>query len=239
MRMHTSGTAHGHNGPVNRPLRRSGAVIGLLFLGAALALSGCGAKSASTAGSSPSATEPTPSVDVPTGVTLTKAGTNLTFGDAATVPYRPNDKRGSVLELKVKKVVKASVKDFSSYVLDARTMASTPYYVTVRVANVGAGDVGGTDVPLWAVDSNDTLVHSSTFTNTYKRCPSGALPASFAPTARTTTCLVFLLPDHGTLTGVSFRPLQSFAPIEWTGTITEATPAKSAKHTKDSKKKAS
>jgi hypothetical protein len=222
---------------VTRPLRRSGAALGAILLAATLALSGCGKSGTEKVAPTPTASAPTPSVQVPSGVTLTAPGTDLKFGDSATVPYRPNDKRGSVLELKVKKVIRANISDFSSYVLNAHTLTSTPYYVRVKVRNVGAGDVGGTDVPVWAVDGNNTLVHSSSFTNTFKRCPSTALPANFAPSAATTACLVFLLPDHGTLAGVSFRPLQSFAPIEWTGTITHPAkkPAKQTKHTKKKK----
>src|SRR5690606_26217151 len=127
-------------------------------------------------------------------------------------------------------VTRARMADFAGYVLDDRTKASTPYYVRVKVTNVGTGNVGGTDIPLWAVDRNNTLIHSSSFTNTYRRCPSAALPAQFAPRATASTCLVYLVPDHGQLTAVSFRPEQAFAPIVWTGTIAteKAKPAKKA-----------
>jgi hypothetical protein len=206
-----------------------------------VALSGCGATGSDKKDSSattPSPSVPTPSVDVPTGVSLTEPGTRLDFGGKATVPYQPNARRGSVLELTVVGVTRASMKDFAGYVLDDRTRASTPYYVRVRVANVGSGDVGGTDVPLWAVDRSNTLIHSSSFTNSYRRCPSAALPASFAPGATAATCLVYLVPDHGTLTAVSFRPEQAFAPIEWTGTIAveKAAPSHPKKSTKSKKK---
>jgi hypothetical protein len=220
------------------PRARTASVgVGVAVL--ALVLTACGGEGDSEADKSPGPTVPTPSVAVPSGVALTDPGTRLTFGEKATVPYQPNERRGSVLELTVLGVTKARLADFGSYVLDDRTRASTPYYLQVKVTNVGTGDVGGTDVPLWAVDQDDTLIHSSTFTNAFKRCPSTALPASFAPHATTTTCLVYLLPDHGTMTSASFRPLQSFAPIVWTGTVkTEPAPVKkpvkkpAQKHTK-------
>jgi hypothetical protein len=61
------------------------------------------------------------------------------------------------------------------------------------------------------------------------------LPVTFAPNSYLTTCLVYLAPDHGTLTGVSFRAVQEDAPILWNGTVTVPTPAK--KPTKKSHKK--
>jgi hypothetical protein len=210
--------------PASRRARTTSLAVG--FAALALLLAGCGSGGDSKADPTPSPTAPTPSVEVPSGVELTDAGTKLTFGQKATVPYRANERRGSVLELTVLGVTRARLADFAGYALDDRTRASTPYYVQVKVTNVGTGDVGGTDVPLWAVDQRDTLVHASTFTNSFRRCPSTALPASFGPHTSTTTCLVYLLPDHGTMTATSFRPLQAFDPILWTGTVkTEPAPA--------------
>ena len=190
--------------------------VALLAVGLAASLTACGG-SKSADKPTPSGT-PTPSVAVPDGVTITDPGSNLAFGDSASVAYQPNKDRSSVLKLTVTKVVRARIADFSQYVLDERTKASTPYFVHVSVENVGTGDVGGTDIPLWAVSQTNTLIHSSGFTNTFKACPSPALPKAFAAGATIDTCLVYLIPDGGTLDAVSFRPLQSVAGIEWKGT---------------------
>jgi len=189
-----------------------------LAVGLAGSLTACGGSKKASAGPTASGT-PTPSVAVPAGVTITEPGAVLAFGQGAAVAYQPNQARSSVLELKVTKVVKARLADFAQYVLDERTKASTPYYVHVSVANVGTGDIGGTDIPLWAVSQADMLIHSSGFTNSFKPCPSPPLPKTFGAGAKLDTCLVYLVPDHGTLTSVSFRPLQSVAGIEWKGTI--------------------
>ncbi|MBO9520381.1 MAG: hypothetical protein J7518_02490 [Nocardioidaceae bacterium] len=198
--------------------------VPVVLLSAALStalLAGCGGNDEPPK-SKPSVTLPTGNVNVPAGVKLTKAGTQLKFGESATVAYEPNAERNSVLQLTVTGVTQGSIADLGSYVLDDRTKASNPYYVRVAVKNVGDGDVGQTPIPLWAVDSTNTLIQASSFTNSFTKCPSTPLPTTFAPNAAATACLVYLVPNHGTLTGVSFRPLQAFAPIVWKGPITPA-----------------
>ncbi len=213
-------TSGGRSGWHNVPMIRLLAAL-LISL---VALAGCGGTETPSEkpAAKPTVDLPTGNVNVPAGITLTKAGTKLAFGEAATVAYEPNAERGSVLELTVKSARQGKITDLSGYVLDERTSASTPYYVRVSVKNVGDGDVGQTPVPLWAVDATNTLIQASSFTNSFAPCPSTALPATFPPNATADTCLVYLAPDHGTLTAVSFRPLQAFAPIVWTGEVTPA-----------------
>jgi hypothetical protein len=202
----------------------------VLIAGSVL-LTGCGGNTEKPT-TKPSVTLPTGNVDVPSGVTLTKAGSALKFGESANVAYEPNAERNSVLQLTVSAVQQGEIADLSSYVLDDRTKASTPYYVRVSVKNIGDGDVGQTPIPLWAVDNTNTLIQASSFTNAFTKCPSTALPTTFAPNATLSACLVYLVPNHGTLTGVSFRPLQAFAPIVWKGTVTPPAVKPTKKHTK-------
>ena len=208
----------------------------MLVVAGALALAGCGGEEKPT--TKPTVTLPTANVNVPAGVELTKAGTQLKFGEKATVAYEPNSERNTVLEMTVNTATEGTIADLGTYVLDDRTKASTPYYVNVTVTNVGDGDVGQTPIPLWAVDDANTLIQASSFTNAFTPCPSTPLPTTFAPNATVTTCLVYLVPDHGKLTGVSFRPLQAVAPIVWKGDLTPppaaTTPAKKPKKKKSS-----
>jgi hypothetical protein len=203
---------------------------------AGLVLASCGTDDGGTsddpsASSSPS---PTSTVSVPASVALSEPGSNLAFGATASVIFEPTQKRGSVIDLTVKKVTKGSVKDFSAFILDDFTKAATPYYVNVRVRNLGEGEVGGTPVPLWGVDSANTLLPAATFTTTFRKCPSEPLPKTFASGDTLNTCLVFLAPEGGTLKAVSFRPDQDFNPIQWTGDI--ATPKAVPTKTKKTKK---
>ncbi|MFL6025097.1 MAG: hypothetical protein ACJ72O_17275 [Marmoricola sp.] len=214
--------------------RRPALLLSALVV-AGLVLSGCGGSSATPQAKETETPKNTQTdVPVPSGVTLTAYGTELKFGESATVAYAPNDQRKSVLQLTVLSASKGSIADLSSYSLEDRTKASTPYYVRVSVKNVGTGDVGRTPIPLFMVDSRDTLISASSFTNTFAKCPSVPLPTTFGPNAAMSTCLVYLAPEHGTMTGVSFRAVQENAPILWKGTVKVPTVPK-----KPTKKKAS
>ena len=204
-----------HNGAVTN---RKPVIAAVLALSCALVLSACGGEATKQ---EPSAT-PSTTVEVPEGVTLTPYGTSLQFGEAATVAYEPNKKRSSVLELTVRKVSRASISELGAYVLDEATRKSTPYYVDVTVKNVGDGDLGRIDVPLYLVDSKDTLIHSSSFTNTFKPCPSQPLPAKFAANASISTCLLFLAPAGSEYRQISYRPVQEVEPILWEGEATKS-----------------
>lgn len=194
-----------------------------MLLGLALATAACGGDDPETA-STPAPSEPglelpTGDVEVPEGTALTEAGTTLDFGEAATVAYQAGRGRGSVVDLTVLGVRTGRVQDLAAFQLDAATRASTPYYVRVRVANVGTGDLARAGVPLFAVDGDDTLIQASSFTTSFEPCPSTPLPARFGPGARTTTCLVYLAPDGGELTAMSYRPQQRYEAITWTGEV--------------------
>jgi hypothetical protein len=216
---------------VTRPRTR---LLAVLAVGA-LALSGCSVEKKNDEAPSPKAA-PTPSlptgdVQVPSGVTLTKAGETLRYGESATVAYEPNPSstHSSVLQLSVSSVQAGRISDFASYQLSTETKKSTPYYVKVTVKNVGTGDLSRTGIPLYAVDSSNSLNQQTSFNNTFAKCPSQPLPAGFTGGKSVSTCLVFVLRPGQSLTKVSYRPLQAFPPISWEGTITPAPAAKKKK----------
>lgn len=204
-----------HNGRVmNRVIKTSRVLVPALAC--SLALAACGGTEQEEKKAAPSST-PSTTVSVPDGVTLTDLGSRLAFGEKATVAYEPNKERSSVLEITVKGVQRASISELGSYVLDDATSKSVPYYVTMDLTNVGQGDLGRTEVPIFLVDSTDTLVHSSSFTNTFKPCPSTPFPDSFAPAATLTTCQLYLVPEGAAYKEMSFRPVQDVEPIVWEG----------------------
>lgn len=189
-------------------------------------LAGCGGGD----GNADESPEPTPSpspsstVQVPEAVSLADPGSDVSFGDSASVIYEPEAGRGTVLDLAVTKATRGSLDDFSAFKLDDYTRSSTPYYVNVTVKNVGEGDVGGANIPLWGVDAQNTLLPAAMFTTGFGKCASEPLPDKFAAGASLDTCLVYLAPEKGTLEAVSFRPTQEFEPITWTGEITTPAP---------------
>jgi hypothetical protein len=206
----------------------------------ALVLTSCGSGDAEQdpAQEQPSPTSsPSPSstVAVPSGVSLTAVGEDLSFGESARVIYEPDKKHGTVLDLTVTAAKQGTTRDLSDYILNDYARAATPYFVDVTVENVGEGRVGGSAVPLWGVDGENTLLPPATFTTTFRKCPSKPLPTKFKPGETLDTCLVFLAPDQGTMEKVSFRPNQEFDPIEWTGEI--ATPKPEPKKQPEPKQK--
>ncbi len=214
---------------------RAGAAFVALLVAPALVLSACGGENDKTkAAATPSVALPTGSVDVPEGVTLTKAGEELKFGEMATVAFEQNVKRNTVLELTVDSVQTGKISDLAAYQLGPETKKSRPYYARVRVKNVGTGDVSRADVPLYAVDSTNALVKPAGFTPPFKKCPSTPLPAGFRAGKSVSACLVYLVPPGRSMVAMSFRPLQDFEPITWKGTIT---PAPTPKPTKKPAKK--
>jgi hypothetical protein len=240
-RIPTKQSADGHNVPVTRsglPQRARTASVAVL-VATALVLSACGAdNSEKKPKAAPSSDLPTGNVDVPSGVTLTKAGTALTFGETATVAYQQNAKRSSVLQLTVASVAKGRIGDLAAYQLDAASKKGTPYYARVVVKNVGTGDLSRAIAPVYAVDSTNALVQAVSFNNTFTKCPSTPLPAGFTTGKTANLCLTYLLPAGRTLVEMSYRPLQQYEPITWKGAITQPPVKKTTKQpTKKNKKK--
>lgn len=231
-----------HNSPVSEssrmslPQRRLRAVAVVAMAG--LALAGCSSGSPES-GSSPSASgSPSPSttVSIPPNQQLTGQGTNLSFGDSATVVFEATKQAGTVLKLTVTGARQGALADFRAFTLDdPYKRQANYYYVNVTVENVGDGDVGGVPVPLWGVNGDNTLLPAVNFTTSFTKCPSKPLPAKFGPGAKLNTCLVYLSPNKGSLDAVSYRPSQEFNPIQWTGTVQSPAPTPSKKPKKSKK----
>ena len=230
------------NVPVLRVLRRPVLPLAAVTTAAALALGSCssegatkdaGSSSSSDAASSSASPSPSSTVPVPDGTDLTEQGSKLSFGDTGTVIFEPSEGRGTVLQLNVKSVKQGSLDDFKGFILDdSYKQKASYYYATVTVKNVGEGDVGGVGVPLWGVNSANTLLPAVNFTTGFKPCSSKPLPKSFPKGATLSTCLVYLSPDKGKLEAVSYRPSQEFNPITWTGDIATQKPTPKKKPAK-------
>ena len=163
---------------------------------------------------------PTADVSVTDGAEVTAQGSDLDFGDAATVVFEPDQKRDTLLTLTVKGARKGRLDDFEGFLLDDDYKKKANYfYVQVKVTNVGEGNVGGAPVPLWGVNGDNTLLPAVDFTKKFQPCASTPLPKKFKSGDSVDTCLVYLSPDKGSLESLSFRPDQAFDPIEWHGEV--------------------
>ena len=213
------------------------------LLGLALVAAGCSGEDTGTDGQSgspsaggstdvsaaPSSASATPEVDpaalnylkVPQGVILTPQGADLKIPGTATVAWELDKERIAALGIRVTKVERVTLKTLKDWILDKRSKESTPYFVHLRVANVGKTDLGGLALPVYAALVDDTLVSASSFESAFKPCPSTPLPAKFKPGEKLTNCLVYLAPDQGKMTNVAFYPGPGFQPVTWTGTIVQ------------------
>ncbi|WP_432479715.1 hypothetical protein [Nocardioides sp. GXQ0305] len=204
-----------------------------LCLAATTVLSGCsgddgGGEGSGDSDSSPAAAE-TPYLDVPEGVELTAQGSELELGESATVAYEPRQNAVGALDVTVTATERASFSMFEGWELTKETRSTSPYFVRATVENVGDTDLGGRPVPLYVVDGENRLIESSVFTGTFEPCEGSTFPKKFRNGDRVKACLVYLVPDKGDLTAVSFRPDQEFDPITWTGELTKAGAGQGAK----------
>jgi hypothetical protein len=218
-----------------RTLGRARRALIVVLLAPALMLSACGSDGNAKPKAEPSANLPTGNVEVPDEIELTEAGTGLRFGQPAFIAYQPNTSRSSVISLTVNSVQQGTLADFAAFQIPAATRKSRPYYVRFAIKNVGTGDIGKMGVPLYAVDHTDSLVMPSSFTTRFAKCPSVPLPAPFGPGKTFAGCLVYFIPNGGTLVEMSYRPLQEFPPITWTGPIQPPATAKKAAGKKKAK----
>ncbi len=159
---------------------------------------------------------------MPDGVELTAQGSPLDVGDKAVVAYEPRQDKVAALEITVTSLRTPTSTTSWAGSSHPETRKTSPYFVEATVKNVGDTDLGGEGVPLYAVDGNNKLIEASTFQSTFKPCSPESFPKRFKRDDKGKFCLVYLAPDKGDLTAVSFRPVEEFDPITWTGKLEKA-----------------
>ncbi|CUR61603.1 conserved exported hypothetical protein [metagenome] len=181
----------------------------------ALALTGCGGGSDPDAGTRPEPTE-VATVAVETG---TEPGTDLSFGDPATLVWKPSLEVTGELELSVDAVAEQRRSVFDGWTQGEAMADARPYFVTVSLTNTGESDLAGQVVPLYLRDDRGTLGAPWTLDGDFAACQSGPLPTPFAPGDSAEICLVFLAPDGAHVEDVVFEPTEGYDPISWTGEV--------------------
>ena len=189
------------------------AVLPLTAWVAALALS-ASACAPDDLESSP-APAPTTAVDPAVG---TDPGTDLGFGEEATVVWQPESDTVGVLDMGVDAVAEQPESVFDGWVSEVVPDAR-PYFVTVTLANAGESDLGGQQVPLYLRDDTGALGAPWTVGGDFAACQSGPLPTPFAAGARADMCLVYLVPDGARIRDLVFEPTEGYDPITWSGEV--------------------
>ena len=160
---------------------------------------------------------PTTAVDRAVG---TDPGTDLGFGEEATLAWQPESDVAGVLDLSVEAVAEQERSVFDGWVNDVVPDAR-PYFVTVTLSNAGESDLGGQEVPLYLRDETGALGAPWTLGGDFAECQSGPLPVPFAAGTETEMCLVYLVPDGGRVRDLVFQPSDDYDPITWSGEVSE------------------
>ena len=184
-----------------------------------------GTPSEGTSGSSEGS--PSAEVIVENGVELTAQGSELEVGDTASVAYEPRQGLVGVLDIKVTRLEKTTLKkSFVGWDLDADDRKKSPYFVRATVTNRGTTQLGGRPAPLYVVDGTNALLEATPFASEFPPCTPRLFPEKFGPGKTVKVCLVYLAPNRGDLVAVSFRPTQDYDPITWTGELKSPRPPK-------------
>jgi hypothetical protein len=204
-------------------------------------LAGCGGSSAAsrsaTATATPAAVTSTASASTasasPAGARTAAAssglaapGASFAAGQSATLPFQVTESNGAngptyKLKITVQSIQRGTLADFNGIQLDADQKASTPYYVQVRMTNLGPGTLNTSDNDpageVQGVDKTGQPQDSVTFLlGTFPRCPDNDTPNPFKAGQSFSTCLTFLVP--GGITKVAYTgPPQSYydSPVTW------------------------
>lgn len=204
-----------------------------LALAVAGGLAGCGSDeggkdAGETTSPSPSesSTGPASYLPVPEGVTLTEPGTALGLGDDGVIAFERRQDEVGVLSVVVERIERTSFQEsFRGWNVDDATAARTPYFVRVKVTNVGDTDLGGMqlDNVLWA-DDGSTLEAPNYYTAAQlPACNGAALPTPFATDATAELCQVYFIAPAHSFESVSFPPYGGLDAVTWSGPISKVT----------------
>jgi hypothetical protein len=216
--------------PKRHEMRAIGLAVGILL---ALAVCGCGGSSpskTSASGSAPATTTssstPTPTQTASTNASTsatssagatTAAGTKLPFGTPAIVDYEPggSPKPTYRLQLTVLAIKRGSQTELDGVELEKSEQGKTPYYVTLRIQNIGSGNAAAEEnqpaSALQAIDDRGQQGQELTVLGNFRPCPSGTQPKQFTRGVTYQTCVIYMVGGNG-----------SIVQEEWTGSGADA-----------------
>jgi hypothetical protein len=214
--------------PKQHRIRTSALAIGVLL---ALAACGCGSGSSTTSptGSAPTTTSSSTSTPAQTASTsasttstkpaggTTAAGTKLALGTPAIVNYQPGGppKPTYRLQVTVLSIKKGAQADLNGVELEKSEQGKTPYYVSLRIQNIGSGDAAAEEnqpaAALQAIDDRGQQGQELTVLGTFRPCPNVIQPKHFTHGVTYQTCVIYMVGGSG-----------SIVQEEWTGNGADA-----------------
>jgi hypothetical protein len=145
----------------------------------------------------------------------TAPGSTLALGAPALVDYKPGVKTNSPtyrLRVSVLGIAKGAQADLNGVELEKAQQSKTPYYVRLRVTNVGSGNASAEEgVPaaaFQAIDDRGQQGQELTVLGNFRPCESGTQPKQFTRGVTYQTCEVFMVGGGG-----------SIVKDEWTGSV--------------------
>ena len=152
---------------------------------------------------------------LPAGTTA--AGTKLALGTPAIVNYEPGGppKPTYRLQLTVLSITKGSQADLNGVELEKAEQGQTPYYVSLRIQNVGSGDAAAEEnqptASFQATDDRGQQGQELTVLGTFRPCPNVTQPKHFTHGVTYQTCVIYMVGGGGSIVGE-----------EWTGNGVDA-----------------
>jgi hypothetical protein len=131
------------------------------------------------------------------------------------VRWRAGKLHDSTVAITVTQVKRGAISDLKQFKLGSAAMASTVYYVTAVVRNIGTGNLSGRTLALFGKVSRHLVVQPVLFTLPFHRCDYRPLPPHFRKGAAAHVCMVMLVPKHGRVSAVEWRSPRLPEPVSW------------------------
>lgn len=140
---------------------------------------------------------------------LTEPGTELSVGDAGTIPQGDD---GGAISLTVDEITEGSAKDLEQLEDADKYKEYTPVYVQYTMTGTdSSGDLGGDileDVDPITSDGNKAQTLVIIGTSPFEKCDSNSIPDDFGPGDTETTCQVAMLTDGQEVGGAQYAPYE-------------------------------
>jgi hypothetical protein len=136
----------------------------------------------------------------------TPAGTKLALGAPALVNYQPGDEPHSPtyqLQINVLSIHRGSQVELDGIELEKAEQKETPYYVTVKITNVGSGDAAAAEgdpaAALQATDDRGQQGQELTILGKFRPCESVSVPKHFTRGVTQQTCMIYMVGSGGSI----------------------------------------